>query len=453
MQSTLPSERSVGIRTALLLRNHGFSMVPSTNTPLRVLLLEDSATDAELLQRVWTRSRWPTEWCIVQTRFAFERALDEFLPDLIFADYRLPGFDGAEALAIARRITPEVPVLIISGTVGEETAVELLKSGATDFILKDRLGRLEPAVKRALREVAERRALRQAENDLRRMNEELERRVQERTLELSQKNALMEEELHMARELQLALLPRHFPTLPKGACSGESAVRFCSMYQPTHTVGGDFFNIFPLSDTSVGVFMCDVMGHGVRAALVTAMMRALGEQFSGAAGQPGELLTKINKTLWEILRQSGTNLYATACYVVADLAASRITFANAGHPSPLLVRNSPRVVEPIMPPRSGGPALGLFEDAQYQVHERELQANDLILLFTDGLFDVENANEESFNEQRLRETIHTRAGMAPADLVQDVFTEIERFAEGRAFADDVCFLGMEIAHLPKADAA
>jgi len=208
-----------------------------------------------------------------------------------------------------------------------------------------------------------------------------------------------------------------------------------------------------LSDTAVGVFMCDVMGHGVRAALVTAMMRALGEQFSGAAGNPGELLTKINNTLWDILRQSGTNLFATACYVIADVATSRITFANAGHPSPLIVRSSPRLVESIVPKRGSGPALGIFENAQYQVHERALQAGDLILFFTDGLFDVENKNDEAFNEQRLRASIETRAGMPPAQLVHDVFSEIERFAEGRAFADDVCFLGMEIAHLSSSNAA
>ncbi len=421
---------------------------------LRIVLLEDSPLDSELIQGEMERAGLASEWLVVQTRPEFEAGIVDFHPDLICTDFKLPSFDGAAALAIAKDICPDVPVIIISGTVGEETAVELLKQGATDFVLKDRLGRLGPKVQRALREVDERRARYQAEHDLRRMNEELEQRVAERTRELTAKNALMEEELQMARELQMALLPHRYPTLPKGAGSAESAVRFCSMYQPTQSVGGDFFNVFPLSDTAVGVFMCDVMGHGVRAALVTAMMRALGEQFSGAADQPGELLTKINRTLWEILRQSGTQLFATACYVVADVATSRITFANAGHPSPLLVRSSPGLVEPIVPPRGSGPALGIFENAQYAVHERSLQANDLILLFTDGLFDVENHQDEAFNEQRLRESIQTRAGMMPPDqLVHDVFDEIERFAEGRAFADDVCLLGMEIAHLPSSSAA
>jgi len=423
------------------------------NPILRILLLEDSELDTELTMSELDQTGLRCEWSVVQTRAAFEAGIDQFRPDLIFADYKLPSFDGATALAIARDRCPDVLVIIVSGTVGEETAVELLKQGATDFVLKDRMGRMGQKVRRALREAEERRARRQAEVNLQRMNEELEQRVAERTRELTQKNALMEEELQMARELQMALLPHHFPTLPRGAGTRESAIRFCSMYQPTHSVGGDFFNVFPLSDTAVGVFMCDVMGHGVRAALVTAMMRALGEQFSGTADQPGELLTKINRTLWEILRNSGTNLFATACYVVADVATSRITFANAGHPSPLLVRGSSRSVEPIVPPRGSGPALGIFENAQYAIHERALEPSDLILFFTDGLFDVENQHDESFNEHRLRQSIQTRAGMPPDQLVHDVFQEIEQFAEGRAFADDVCFLGMEIAHLASSNAA
>lgn len=417
------------------------------NQVLRILLLEDSELDAELTKNQLAQIGLRCEWSVVQTKPAFQDGIERFDPDLIFADFKLPTFDGAEALAIARERCPDVPVIIVSGTVGEENAVELLKQGATDFVLKDRMGRMGQKVRRALREAEERRARRRAEVNLQRMNEELEQRVAERTQELTRKNALMEEELQMARELQMALLPHHFPTLPKGAGTRDSAIRFCSMYQPTHSVGGDFFNVFPLSDTAVGVLMCDVMGHGVRAALVTAMMRALGEQFSGTADQPGELLTKINRTLWEILRHSGTNLFATACYVVADVATSRITFANAGHPSPLLVRSSSRLVEPIVPPRGSGPALGIFENAQYAVHERALESSDLILLFTDGLFDVENHHDESFNEHRLRQSIQTRAGMPPDQLVHDVFREIEQFAEGRAFADDVCFLGMEIARL------
>ncbi len=418
------------------------------NPGLRILSLEDSATDSELILRELTRGGIEFVSTRVQTRADFEQALADFHSGLILADYMLPSFNGGQALALARQRCPDVPVIIISGAVGEETAVELLKNGATDFVLKDRLhGRLVPAVHRAMREVEERQARRQAEADLLQLNEQLEQRVAERTRELWAKNALMEEDLNMARELQLAFLPHHFPTLPRGVSQAASAVKFCSIFHPTSSVSGDFFNVVRVSETAVGVFICDVMGHGVRAALVTAMMRALEEQLGELAGDPGALLTEMNRALRGILRQLGTTLFTTACYVIVDVAKGRLTYANAGHPSPLLVHRALGGVEPITARRAAGPALGLFEDVRYLTHERQVVAGDLILAFTDGLFEVENANAESFSIERLRESIGQRTGLPLAQLLQDVFTEIEHFAEGQAFSDDVCLVGMEISRL------
>lgn len=102
---------------------------------------------------------------------------------------------------------------------------------------------------------------------------------------------------------------------------------------------------------------------------------------------------------------------------------------------------------PLTAPQTAGPALGLFADAQYSTYEHPVAADDLILLFTDGLFEAENASAEAFGETRLRDSIGQRAGLPPAQLVHSVFTEVERFAEGQVFADDVCFVGMEIARL------
>src|SRR4051812_26109333 len=93
---------------------------------LRILLLEDSELDAELIRRELIRAGRPGEFLVVQTQETYETGLAEYSPELIFADYRLPAFDGAAALALARERCPEVPVLIVSGTVGEEAAVELL---------------------------------------------------------------------------------------------------------------------------------------------------------------------------------------------------------------------------------------------------------------------------------------------------------------------------------------
>lgn len=415
--------------------------------PIRILALEDSVLDEELILRELKQGGINYTSTRVQTRDQFERALREFQPGIILADYKLPAFDGSQALAMAREICPDVPVIIISGAVGEETAVELLKNGATDFVLKDRLKRLVPAFHRAMREVESREARRKAEADLRALNEQLEQRVAERTRELWEKNTIMEEDLEMARELQMAFLPSCFPTLPRGSSPAASDVRFYSVFHPTSSVSGDFYNVVRISDTAVGIFICDVMGHGVRAALVTAMMRALEEQLSDAAADPGALLTQMNKSLRDILRQLGTTLFTTACYITLDVETRRLAYANAGHPSPLIVRHANREVEAFNRHFKSGPALGLLDQVCYQTHKLTVDEGDCILAFTDGLFEVENPQSQSFTEERLRDSIHQHADLPLENLIKNLSHEIVSFAAGCPFSDDVCIVGMEVAHL------
>jgi PAS domain S-box-containing protein len=138
---------------------------------LRILMLEDVVTDAELIERELQRAKiWYTARR-VDSRPDFEDALERFQPDLILADYNLPSFDGVTALRLAHNRLPDVPFLFISGSIGEERAVEALRHGATDYIIKDRPQRLAPAVLRAMEEVIARAERREADAALR-MSEE-----------------------------------------------------------------------------------------------------------------------------------------------------------------------------------------------------------------------------------------------------------------------------------------
>src|SRR5580698_7787080 len=134
---------------------------------LRILNLEDNEADAELNLAMIT-ARWPhSELVRVETRADFLAKIEEKDFDLIFSDYSMPGFDGREALLIAREKCPEIPFMFVSGTIGEDTAIEALKNGATDYVLKHRLMRLIPAVDRALREADERAECERAERAMR----------------------------------------------------------------------------------------------------------------------------------------------------------------------------------------------------------------------------------------------------------------------------------------------
>ena len=122
------------------------------NKELRILILEDSPADAELEEHELKNAGLVFTSTVVDTREAFLKTLDEFSPDLILSDYDLPSFDGLAALRIAKEKCPDVPFILVSGKVGEEFAIEKLKEGAIDYVLKGNLKRLVPSVKRALEE-------------------------------------------------------------------------------------------------------------------------------------------------------------------------------------------------------------------------------------------------------------------------------------------------------------
>lgn len=134
---------------------------------LRILIVEDLASDAELMAYELRQAKLPFTYRRVENDVEFLQQLEEFHPDLILSDYHFPHFNGPAALALAQEHCPEVPFIFVSGAIGEEVAIDTLKRGATDYVLKERLSRLAPAVKRALREAADRRERRQAQEALR----------------------------------------------------------------------------------------------------------------------------------------------------------------------------------------------------------------------------------------------------------------------------------------------
>ena len=136
-------------------------------TPLRLLHLEDDPVDAELITTTLMEGNIPCQTQLVDTRQAFVTALKEGRMDLILADYSIPGFDGMTALTLARQHCPDVPFLFVSATIGEELAIDAMHQGATDYVLKQRLGRLVPSVQRALRELDDRAERKRAEEALR----------------------------------------------------------------------------------------------------------------------------------------------------------------------------------------------------------------------------------------------------------------------------------------------
>jgi len=284
-----------------------------------------------------------------------------------------------------------------------------------------------------------------AEEQIRRATSELSRSREE----LRVKSSLMEENLRTAREIQLTMLPQQYPSFPPGVPAEKSAFQFVHRYEPAESVSGDFFSVTALSPTEVGIFICDVTGHGVRAALVTAMICALSEELKPLAREPGNFLRKLNFDLCSILKNTGSPMLTTGFYAVADCRTGQLRFANAGHPKPLVLRRSQNRVEPLANASGKSqPALGLFEDPPYATSETTLVPGDFLMLFTDGLYEVQGQNEELYSQERLLLDVKNLLRHPPGLLFDELLQVIRGFALNGEFDDDVCLVGMDYLGMP-----
>jgi sigma-B regulation protein RsbU (phosphoserine phosphatase) len=358
------------------------------------------------------------------------RAFAKAPADIILLDLGLPDSDGLATLDRVRQGAPDAPVVVLTGVDDEALAMEAVRRGAQDYLVKTEV-RTRSLI-RVLRYAMERHAL----------HAELARH----TAEIERRNARVEEELKLAREIQQSYLPRQRVTFPQAAGTRDAALRFCFHYTPAEIIGGDFFSVQELSETEVGVFICDVMGHGVSAALVSATVRGLIEEMKTDATDPGRFLGEMNRAIHAILHGAETPIFVTAFYMVADIARGELRYANAGHPAPFCIRPASRQVRSLETPR-GGAALGLFEDSQYLVSQKPLRDGDLLMLFTDGLYEIESALAEPYGRERLPNDIRKRIKMTPARLFDDLIAHIRDFSLHRRFDDDVCLVGMEVGRM------
>jgi serine phosphatase RsbU (regulator of sigma subunit) len=177
------------------------------------------------------------------------------------------------------------------------------------------------------------------------------------------------------------------------------------------------------------------------------MIRGLVEENVDVAHDPGELLTRVNHALAGVLRQADTTMFATCFYAVADLECAELRFANAGHPCALHVKNGHPPVAPLRGENGSNLALGILASARYPTSRQALAAGDLIMLFTDGLFEVEDATGNFFSQELLQEAVARHVTFPPQEFFTRVLNDIRSFSRRETFDDDVCVVGMQVEHL------
>lgn len=289
---------------------------------------------------------------------------------------------------------------------------------------------------------------------------EREQKYRQMAEELDVKNKILEKaegdfrrQLEMARRLQRSMLPE--AVKPRVWSAGpqsrlERRVNFHHIYQPIEEVAGDFFHVFRVGESGVGMLICDVMGHGVCAAMVASLMRGFMEEAVNLANTPALLLSTLNRSLYNTI--AGNNVettFVTGFYMYLDLQQRRLTVSGAGHPAPMIVTADGRAY---MPPLPRSCAMGMNERANYRESEIPLESGMRVILYTDGLVEAENSADDELGFERVLAHLSRHCDEELPQMMENMLSLVMSFTEGAGLKDDLCMLGLEFTEVETPDA-
>jgi len=243
---------------------------------------------------------------------------------------------------------------------------------------------------------------------------------------------VMKRDLQIAKEIQTWLLPATPPPVP--------GVEIAFATRPANTVAGDYYDVFPRTGTGADepkwVFaMADVAGKSIPAALLMATIQASLKTLAANPSSLPDLVTRMNR--YACGNSQEGRRFTTAFLAEYEPTTRELTYVNAGHNTPILRRASGGIERL----EQGGIPLGILESAPYQSGTVVLQSGDYLVVFTDGVVEAENERADEYGEQRLLYVVHMGAQLSPAQLLQSIMTDLNRFVAGAPQHDDVtCML-------------
>jgi sigma-B regulation protein RsbU (phosphoserine phosphatase) len=269
------------------------------------------------------------------------------------------------------------------------------------------------------------------------MQKEAEARALQAQHELEAKNQQMEAELAVARELQTELMASSMQSVREELDTNAPFVPGIGFhYEPCEFLAGDFFQAIPYSKSSFGVLLCDVMGHGVKAALVTTLIRGLLSDVRSKQLNPSQVLEHLNERLCPLLDRPPLPRFVTALYGHVDLSSGLIDLANAGHPWPLVQRLGKGTGQ--LTDELCGPALGFMRGATFTSTVHTLAKGDRLLLFTDGWTEEPNAAGEEFGTARLIEALGRHQDTPIDKVLAEIAVDVAGFSGKATRSDDLC---------------
>ncbi len=326
------------------------------------------------------------------------------LLDMNFTQDTTSGKEGFYWLNRILEIEPAAVVVMVTGYGDVDMAVESVKSGATDFVLK-------PFQNEKLLEVC-RKAVRQG----RPFGHETRQRK------------FLENEMATAQQVQGRLFPQTLPAMRR--------LEYTAVCRTAMDTGGDYYDFLPLADGRLGIALGDVSGKGVSAALLMSNLQGRLQSFAPLRTSAlDQLMADINQSM---CRATESARYATFFYGLYDEPRGTLTYVNAGHHAPMLFRSG----SPDGPLRlqTGGMVIGLFPDAAYRQESLPLRTGDLLVIFTDGLVEAANREGEEFGEDRIAEVAARHRDGSATEIQESILAAAEDFRNGAALGDDLTLL-------------
>jgi serine phosphatase RsbU (regulator of sigma subunit) len=399
---------------------------------LNALIIEDSADDAALIERILRRSGFEVRARRAESAADTLDALRSCQFDVVLADFTLPGFRGVDALAMLGELGLDVPFIIVSGTIDAATALEAMKAGAADYVLKDEVERLPTVVRRELDAVGSRRDRRRAETQRDEALVELMRANEALQVLAAENSRLYEAEHRIAGTLQAAML-----AIPQGITSIDYHVRYVSATEQA-LVGGDFYDLFPIDERFMGVVVGDVSGKGLEAASLTAMVRNVIRATALDAATPAAVMARTNDV---VERFTENETFVTAFFASLDTLSGHLRFVGAGHPA-AMIRRSGGVTEALAHP---GLLLGAFSRVVYTEVDTTLEPGDTLFLYTDGLTEARSPSREFYGERRLKDVLSALDDdLSPESMVEAVFEAVTQFTGSKPM-DDMALFAVRLA--------
>ena len=385
-------------------------------TPVKILSVDDENDLELLLTQYFRRKIRKGEYDFYFAHNGLE-ALTMLLKekdfDIILSDINMPEMDGLTLLTkINEMQNPALKCIMVSAYGDMGNIRQAMNNGAFDFATKPiDLDDLSRTIEKAVEQIAYIKAREKEHSEL----------------------AGIKGDLAVAREIQQAILPRVFPPFPEEAAHMDIAASM----NAAKDVGGDFYDFFRIDPDRIGFTIADVSGKGVPAAIFMAVSRTLIRATGIRGVAPAECITYINALL---AKESVNYMFVTVFYGIYNIRTGEVTYTNAGHNPPCLMR-ADGSIETL--PMSKDIVAGVIDDYQFTEETLRMEPGDTLLMFTDGVTEAIDTSENEYGDDRLRSLLAQSASLPCQEIVDRVKTDVKAFAGDAEQSDDITLLSLK----------